>query len=236
MLPFLEKLQPNNIEENTIRKKILCIIEGDLELRYIVKIFKIFGYEKGCYPLTEECIKVAWGDKFPPHINIVNSTNCTFLGGSSIKGRKVPFPAIDAFEQYEDDLTIFDSIIIFFDGDKDKENEVENYFKEAFKDLALKNSLLVSNPCFESSLIDFCSCNKCREDINNREEGKYPCDKYKNNFSQLNCFSGSKHLISNLNKNNLQTLKTNNSKLNATNQLIQEFMIVYTNYVKISTF
>lgn len=220
MIDVLKQFQPNVAEESLIQKKILCIIEGDLEFRYIVKIFNLFGYTKSCYPLSTELIKVAWGDTFPRHINIVNE-KCKFQGGS-LKGRKVPFPAIDAFELYSRDLAIFDSVIVFFDGDKDKDNEVEEYFTEQFKDLEISNSLLVSIPCFESSLIDFCTCGKCREGIDDIKDGKYPCDKYKNNFSKLECFEGVKNLIVNLNQENINNLKF--LKLISVNQIIQNYM------------
>ena len=220
MVDFLERLKPKGEEDNFFSKKVLCIIEGDLELRYIVKIFKLFGYTKGCYPLSNELIKIAWGGTLPRNVNIVNN-KCKFQGGS-LKGRKVPFPAIDAFELYSRDLAIFDSILVFFDGDKDKNNEVEEYFKEQFKDLKINNSLLVSMPCFESSLIDFCHCGSCREEIDNMEEGKYPCDKYKNNFSKLECFEGAKHLIISLKRDNIK--KINDSSLIHVNKIIQNYM------------
>ena len=223
MLKILEKLQPNGTRDNSLQKKILCIIEGDLEFRYIVKIFKLFGYEKGCYPLSNELIKVAWGKTITPSQNIIQ-LNCRFQGGS-LKGRKVPFPAIDAFELYEDDLTVFDSIIVFFDGDKDKNNEVENYFINRFSTLNIKNSLLVSIPCFESTLIDFCSCGACREMIEDIDNEKYPCDKYKKNFSMLNCFNGIKNLIISLNIGTINNLKE--SKLLHVNQIINNFMNSY---------
>ena len=220
MIDVLKQLQPNVTEENFIQKKMLCIIEGDLEFRYIVKIFNLFGYTKGCYLLSNELIKVAWGDTLPRHINIVNE-KCKFQGGS-LKGRKVPFPAIDAFELYSRDLAIFDSVIVFFDGDKDKNNEVEEYFTEQFKDLEINNSLLVSIPCFESTLLDFCICGECRKTIDTINDEKYPCDKYKNNFSKLECFQGAKNLIVNLNQDKIDNLKT--SKLIDVNKIIQNYM------------
>jgi len=220
MIDVLKQLQPKVAEESSIQKKILCIIEGDLEFRYLAKIFKLFGYTKDCYSLSNEFVKIAWGDKLPKHQNIVDE-QCKFQGGS-LKGRSVPFPAIDAFELYSRDLGIFDSVIVFFDGDKDKNNEVEEYFKEVFENLEIRNSLLVSSPCFESTLIDFCTCGKCREEIATIEEGKYPCDKYKNNFSKLECFKGSKHLIINLNQERIDNLKS--SKLISVNQIIQNYM------------
>jgi len=223
MLEYLDKLQQSTVEESSIPKKILCIIEGDLEFRYIVKIFKLFGYEKGCYPLSEEFIKIAWGNNSVPNQNIVNQ-KCQFKGGSSVKGRSVPYPALDAFEMYADDLTIFDSIIVFFDEDKDRliNHEVENYFKEVFKTLDLENVLMVSTPCFESTLIDFCSCGNCRIEVEKVEDEKYPCDKYKNNFSKLACFKGTKNLIVNLNQERLNGLK--NEKLIKVNRIIQNYM------------
>jgi len=220
MIDVLKQLQPKVSEESSIQKKILCIIEGDLEFRYLAKIFKLFGYTKDCYSLSSEFVKIAWGDMLPKNMNIVNE-QCQFQGGS-LKGRRVPFPAIDAFELYSGDLDIFDSVIVFFDGDKDKNNEVEEYFKEAFKDLEISNSLLVSVPCFESTLIDFCTCGKCREKIATIEEGKYPCDKYKNNFSKLECFKGAKHLIVNLNHYRIKHLES--SKLISLNKIIQNYM------------
>jgi hypothetical protein len=221
MLSSLKNRIPNRPKPIEVKKKrILCIIEGDLELRYIVKIFELFGYQNGCYQLTQELIRVAWGDKFLPFQNIVNA-KCKFQGGS-LKGRKVPIPARDAFEMYRNKMDYFDSVMVFFDGDKDKNNEVENYFKEQFKNLEIKNSLLVSMPCFESTLIDFCRCGECREMMNSFENEKYPCGKYKNNFSKLFCFEGSKHLIVNLDRERLITL--HDSKLMDVNNLIDSFM------------
>ena len=223
MLNYLDKLQQSGVEKSTVQKKILCIIEGDLEFRYIVKIFKLFGSKKECYALSEAFIKVAWGNNNVPNQNIVN-TKCKFKGGGSVKGRKVPYPALDAFEMYADDLSIFESIIVFFDEDKDRliNNEVENYFKEAFENLELDNALLVSIPCFESTLIDFCTCGECRKTIDTIEDEKYPCSKYKNNFSKLKCFEGTKNLIVNLNQDKIDNL--NASKLIQVNQIIQNYM------------
>jgi len=222
MLDYFERLKPKGIDESTIQKKILCIIEGDLEFRYITKIFKLFGYTKGCYSLSEEFIKIAWGIPASKEKNIVNA-KCNFQGGSR-RDAKVPFPAIQAFEIYSRDFNIFDSIIVFFDGDKDKNKEVENYFLEAFKSLTLANTLLVSQPCFESSLIDFCSCGSCREDINRIEALKYPCDKYKKNFSKLSCFHGTKNLIKSLGIDDLKRIQANKSNLHGTTQIIKNFM------------
>jgi len=222
MLANLESLKPNRPEvDASSQKKILCIIEGDLEFRYISKIFKLFGYEKSCYKLSEELIKIAWG-KNSPFQNIVNR-DCLFQGGS-LRGSKVPLPAISAFEIFKRDLSIFDSVFVFFDRDKDKNQDVEDYFIEKFRFLEIHNCLLVSTPCFESSLVDFCSCGNCRKQINDITDERFPCDKYKNNFSKLACFSGSKHLISNLTNSNITDLQSM-SKLNCVNHRIKSFML-----------
>ena len=228
MFANLESLKPNRPEVDTIsQKRILCIIEGEFELKYIVKIFQLYGYAHDCLKLTEDLIKVAWCDKLPKHINIVHKVKgtCKFDGGGTCKGSAVPTPAIKAFEMYNQDLSIFDKIFVFFDNDLDKEKEVENYFTEKFSSLEIDSCLLVSTPCFESSLIDFCSCGSCREQINNTVDEKSPCDKYKNNFSKLACFSGSKHLVSNLTNKDILDLQSKMSELNCVNNSIENFML-----------
>ncbi|CAA6799227.1 MAG: Unknown protein [uncultured Sulfurovum sp.] len=224
MLTQLNDLKPNRPKATSkAKKRILCILEGSLELEYVVKVFKLFGYGEDCFELTEEYIRVAWGKKLAKHQNIVKQTKkgCTFEGGSH-KGSKVPFPAISAFELYNRDIEFFDSVIIFFDADKDIDNEVENYFKEKLESLEIENTLLVSLPCFESTLIDFCTCGNCREEVEKLDNTQYPCDKYKNNFSSLTCFTGSKHLIVNLKQESITNLKT--SKLVQVNKIIQNYM------------
>ncbi len=226
MITLLEALKPNRPKvDNNPQKKILCILEGQLELKYLVKIFKLNGYVDDCLKLTEDFIKVAWCDKLPKHMNIVHKVDgdCKFDGGGTCKGSPVPTPAIKAFEMYSQDLSIFDSIFVFFDSDKDKNNEVQNYFINKFSSLEIVHCLLISTPCFESSLIDFCTCENCREDIEKMENKRLPCDKYKNNFSKLNCFNGSKHLISNLTNTNILDLKEKSSELNCVNTIINEF-------------
>jgi len=224
VLGYLDRLQQSE-EEEFLQKKILCIIEGDLEFRYITKIFTLYGFDKGCYALSENLIKIAWGKNNTPNKNIVNK-KCVFKGGGSSKGRKVPYPALDAFEMYEDDLSIFDAVIVFFDEDKDRliNHEVENYFKNVFKNFTLENVLVVSIPCFESTLIDYCHCGKCRDDIDNIEDEQYPCEKYKNNFSTLECFNGAKHLVSRLNIKEVNILKSKTSTLNDVHVIIEKFM------------
>lgn len=224
----LNSLKPNRPKEESpsFQKKILCILEGEFELRYIVKIFKLYGYEKDCFELSEKLIKVAWCDKLPKNVNIVTKKGslCKFDGGGTCKGSAVPTPAIKAFEMYAKDLSIFDAILVFFDGDKDKDNEVENYFIDSFKILGLTNFLLVSMPCFESTLIDYCTCEKCRETMNNIEEERKPCSKYKNNFAKLQCFIGAKNLVSTLSIHQIDSLKEKTSKLNSVNTIIKNYL------------
>ncbi|WP_294964261.1 hypothetical protein [Sulfurimonas sp.] len=235
MLAHLENLKPNRPKvETSAQKKILCIIEGDLEFRYISKIFKLCGYDKGCYELSEEFIKIAWGKNIPTQ-NIVDK-NCLFKGGS-LKGSKVPFPAIGAFEIFERDLSIFDSVIVFFDGDKDIDDEVRNYFIKKFSSLEINNCLLVSSPCFESTLIDFCYCGSCRKIINYiPNKSIYPCvkykgesknkkfkgERYKGEFRRLPCFAPPNSFIdSELKMHNLLEA----SELNYVNNIIEKFML-----------
>jgi len=228
MFNILEDLKPNRPKvETSFQKRILCIIEGKFELKYIVKIFELNRYSGDCLQLTEDLIKVAWCDKLPKHINIVHKAgvDCNFDGGGSCKGSPVPTPAIKAFEMYSQDLSIFDSVFVFFDSDKDKDKEVESYFKSKFSSLEIPNCLLVSNPCFESSLIDFCSCGNCRVQMNNIDEERKPCDKYKNNFSKLDCFIGSKHFVTNLTNKDILDLRPKVSELNCVNNSIENFML-----------
>jgi hypothetical protein len=225
-LNILKPNRPKEEKNSILQKKILCILEGEFELRYIIEVFRLYGYEKDCFELSEKLIKVAWCDKVAKNINIVykKGSLCKFDGGGTCKGSAVPTPAIKAFEMYAKDLSIFDSILVFFDGDRDKNNEVENYFIDKFKTLGITNFLLVSMPCFESTLIDFCTCGKCREVMNHIEEERLPCKKYKDNFSKLECFEGAKHLVDNLTINKIDTLKEKTSKLNSVNTIIKNYL------------
>jgi len=232
---FLDSLLPNRpIEESSPQKnKILCIIEGDTEFRYITKMFKLNGYinstqHKDCFNLSENYIKIAWGKKFTPNINIVKETKkgCTFEGGNS-GSETLPFQAVSAFEMYKSDLSIFDSLIVLFDADEDKGNKVQEYFEKALINIDIDNTLIVSEPCFESSLIDFCTCGECKNKINLLKNTKVPCDKFKNNLKNLKCFEISKSangFISNINEENLISLATTNSKLNTINHLVAKYM------------
>ena len=227
MLEYLESLKPNRIKkESSIQQKILCIIEGNLELQYIVKIFQLLGYKENCFELSETFIRVAWGKKLAKHQNIVSKTKkgCTFEGGSH-KNSKVPFPAISAFELYGRDISFFDSVIVFFDSDKDVNKEVQNYFEKKFLNLEIENALLVSIPCFESTLIDFCSCGNCRERIENVANTKEECSKYKDGLINLKCFENlktGKGIVTNLKINNIESLKKSN--LIQVNNIIQNYM------------
>ena len=227
MLDKLNNLKPNRPKErNQTQKRVLCIIEGTLELDYIVKVFQLFGYSYDCYELSETYIRVAWGKKLSKNINIVRKTKkgCTFEGGSH-KESKVPFPAISAFELYNKDIEFFDSVIVLFDGDKDKNNEVENYFSKQFTSLENTSMLLVSTPCFESTLIDFCSCGVCRVKMNKLLKEKENCSEYKDGLSFLECFKNfrtGKGIVTNLEQKSLDTL--NDSKLIKVNQIIQNYM------------
>lgn len=202
MIELLEKFktytEPEEIIESSSlvgekkSNKILCIIEGQTEFKYISKVFELYGYKKGCFSLSEEHVKVAWGSKFPQSYNLVN-TKCSFPGGSCQKGFPVPWPAVKAYEMYkvaDGEIPIYDSILVIFDSDKDKDNEVQKYFEKEFKNLNKPKLLLVSTPCFESAMIDFCQCGNCRNEIDSiKLEDKPPCEKYKKKFSSLSCFS-----------------------------------------------
>ena len=192
MVEFLNSFKPElSNESSSINKKILCILEGKEELKYIYNVFKLNGYDKLCDELAKEKIKVSWGR------NRIEVKRCNFQGGGCYGGCPVPVPALESYEFEKDNLWLYDSIIVMFDTDKDKNHKVEDYFiskQTDQKDIIL----LASNPCFESSLIDYCKCGNCRTAIETIEDGKYPCDKYKNNFSSLNCFDGVSNLISRL--------------------------------------
>ena len=235
MIGFLEKFKTFNVEKESKKKynRILCIIEGETELKYIGKVFEIYGFQGTCSELSETYVKVAWGNKMPINVNIVDA-DCHFPGGGSIKGQPVPTPAISAFELFREGNTIptFDSVIIIFDSDKDKKNYVENYLKKELTEFNTENLLLISNPCFESTLVDFCKCGTCRDVINSiKSNGKPPCEKYKKKFSGLPCFSSfsnSKYrnkrvkaegLISCLIEDDLINLK---SELNDLNSIIKK--------------
>lgn len=240
MVSYLQELKTYKEEETvstTISKKLLCIIEGKRELKYITRIFTIFKSMQSCYDLTNTKIKIAWGNRFPMHINLVDES-CNFQGGS-LKNSPVPTPAIEAFEMYKTNLSFYDGIIVIFDGDKDKNNIVRNYFNAQFSYIGIEMCLVISDPCFESTLIDYCSCGNCKSTMLSLPNEAFPCDKYKNNFSSLNCFLNftnsnctnqkitSKGLITFLDMSNIINLKSNVSQLNPLNKLIENFISKY---------
>jgi hypothetical protein len=197
MINILNQFKPKTPKIN----KVLCIIEGQTELQYLLQVFRKY-IEIRCDEFIDEFVVVRWGKLIP-----TIKGYCKFQGGAQ-KDIKMPFPALEAFEFEREYLENYFAIIVMFDGDKDKNREVEKIFLEKLKSIKVKNILLVSNPCFESSLIDYCKCGECRDKINSFEETKYPCDKYKNNFSKLNCFKGVNNLIE-----NIKDYSTQNEKL-----------------------
>ena len=232
---LLDSLLPNRPKlDIPQKKKILCIIEGDTEFRYITKLFKLSGYvnssnNKDCFNLSENHIKIAWGKNFTPNINIVKETKkgCTFEGGNSGK-ETLPFQSVSAFEMFKDDLSIFDSILVVFDGDKDTNNEVAKYFEVELPKIDIDNLLIISDPCFESTLIDYCTCDECKDKMAEIANSNPPCKKYKENIKNLPCFQKSETangFIANLTQENFTTLKDKESTLNVMNNLISNYMV-----------
>ncbi|MEA2018963.1 MAG: hypothetical protein U9N59_11000 [Campylobacterota bacterium] len=212
MVEFLNQFKPELSKViSHSNKKILCILEGKEELKYIYNTFKLYDYSNGCDTLAKELIKVSWGRDN----QIVK--NCNFNGGGCYKGIPVPVPAIESYEFEKDNFWLYDNIIVMFDSDKDDESKVEKYFNTQIED---KLFILASEPCFESTLIDYCKCGNCRDDIEKLNEEKYPCDKYKNNFSSLHCFDGVGHLLVHLEDYTLQSV----SKLKTINNIVKNKM------------
>jgi len=215
MIDLLKQFKPeleNDLENYNLKKKILCILEGKEELKYIYKIFQLNGYNSNCDNLDIDCIKLSWGKE-------QKIDKCDFKGGSWIKGCPVPKPVLESLNKENDNFWLYEYIIIMFDSDKDRNNFVQNSVLGKNLDNII---LLVSNPCFESTLIDYCSCGSCRDYIDNLSKTKYPCSKYKNNFSKLNCFKGVGDLIV-----NLENYQTNNIKLNTINYYISKYSKKY---------
>lgn len=214
---LLERFKPELKSKKDIGfdRKILCIVEGQIELKYLYHLFVSFGFNGRCNNFVEDKIKVSWGKQ-----RVFVSGYCKFGGGSQ-KGSTVPRPAQEAFEFEKSNLELYSHIVVLFDSDKDKANEVEKYFEYELNQVSNGNFLLASKPCFESSLIDYCRCGKCREDIDSIEDKKYPCDKYKNSFSNLKCFDGVDSLIVNLNEDDIVYLKRNNSSLYELSEMVK---------------
>jgi len=181
MNKFLES-QKTYISKFDNGSKILLIVEGKTELFFITKIYALLKNEfikdsfkklktlqlRLCQNYIDEVFTLSWGKNF---------NNCeNFQGG----GKNAPYPAIESFEIYKNRLDTFNFIIVMFDGDKDKKKEVSNYFIETFRNLKINHYLLISNPCFEKSLIQFFS----------KEDKLFDSDfcEDKNLFSSLDSF------------------------------------------------
>ena len=140
-------------------------------------LFKLNGAKEQCDELSKNKIKVSWGR------DIIVVNKCNFKGGGCYKDIPVPVPAQESLEFEKDNLWLYDSIIVMFDGDKDNNNKVNNYFLK--KQESLGNLiLLVSQPCFESTLIDYCLCGKCRTDVNSMDETAFIGGKYVSQFEK----------------------------------------------------
>lgn len=243
MIKYLEDLIPNRAvkTKKTSLNKILCIVEGKEELKYIVRVFELSNYINksiwsNCQDITTNYIKVTWGETLPPNINLVIDDKCTFPGGGSVKGVPVPKPAMKSFELYRDSLELFSAVIVMFDKDKDKDDEVLTYFNDNLKKISNKYCLIVSAPCFESKLIDFCKCGNCQNEVQSFQDGKYPCDKYKDNFSSLSCFKdfsntsctnekvSTNGLIKYLDADNLKHIDDQQSDLACITSIINSFL------------
>ena len=134
---------------------------------------------------------------------------------------------------------------MLFDGDIDFNNSVENYFKIELSKFQIINYLLVSTPCFENTLIDFCKCQNCKtqiqsiiSSINNPKLSK--CDKHKTNFSSLKCFINfngrqvkADSLVDTFNQSDLNCLTTNQSLLTPVNSIIFKKISIYSSLLKL---
>ncbi|MCT7573944.1 hypothetical protein N5U00_01270 [Aliarcobacter butzleri] len=210
---ILKSLQ-TSIESESKINKILCILEGKLELNLIFNLYKILGYDKCCDELSKEKINVGWGKE----ITIVS--NCNFQGGNQPK-LKTPKPAIEAFNLYKSKINKYQAVVVVFDGDLDDDSDVENFFKSELPSLSIDNLLIVSKPCFEKTLIDFCKCGNCLSKVISLPDIKNSkCRKYKENFPTLNCFKkftngkvqdmevDSDLLVENLDSSNISSLSS----------------------------
>jgi hypothetical protein len=200
----------------SIYKKMLCIVEGQTELKYIYNLFRSFGFDGRCKELLSKHIKVSWGKT-----QVTVKNYCNFQGGSQ-DGSVVPRPAQEAFEFEKDNIELYSDIVVLFDSDKDKNEEVKNYFLDELNKIDTKSFLLSSKPCFEGSLIDYCRCGQCKIDIEKLDEENRPCDRYKNNFSKLNCFNGVGALIDSISKDDTKYLAQNHSQLLNLSRFIED--------------
>ena len=206
------KPELNKDIKSKLSKKILCIIEGKLELKYIHKIFQICGYTKKCDDLDRDYIKLSWGKE-------QKIKKCNFQGGD-IKNFPTPKPAIESLNQEKDNFWLYEYIIILFDSDRDMNHIVENHILNEKNE---KIILLTSNPCFEATLIDYCkTAKKNIETKNINKNGKSSCEEYKKNFSKLGCSQGVSYLI-----HNLKLFTTQNIQLNTIRYHINLFFNKY---------
>ncbi len=114
MSSFLSQFKPELKQKMNIKnKKILCIVEGKEELKYIYNLFKLNGAKEQCDELSKNKIKVSWGR------DVIVVNKCNFKGGGCYKDIPVPVPAQESLEFEKDNLWLYDSIIVMFDGDKD---------------------------------------------------------------------------------------------------------------------
>ena len=213
---ILNSLKPNT--DSAKIDKLLCILEGNLELKIIFQIYNLLGLSESCNELVSKKIKVIWGkDK-----QVVS--NCKFNGGHQ-RGSPSPLPAKEAFKLYKNKINSFNGVLTIFDGDVDTNSEIETFFKEEYRGINVKKYLLVSQPCFEKTLIDFCSCGQCLSiAVNLPENPVSKCQKYKTNFPKLPCFKSftnsnykkrevnADKLVEKLDMNNLSAL-SNSSKI-----------------------
>jgi hypothetical protein len=128
--------------------KVLCILEGKLELNIIFRIFNLLGLSECCDKLALEKIKVVWGKE-----NKIVS-KCNFSGGHQ-KGALTPLPAKEAYNLYKSKVGSYKGILTIFDGDVDFNSDIETFFVNEYKGINTKKHLLVSQPCFEKHLLIF---------------------------------------------------------------------------------
>lgn len=181
-ISILSSLNTNSNIPKAKTDKILCILEGKLELNMVFKIFNLLGYCSSCDDLALNKIKVVWGKED----KIIK--DCNFNGGNQ-KASPSPKPAQEGYNLYKNKINIFKGILVIFDGDVDTNSEIETFFNNEYNTINVKKYLLVSQPCFEKTLIDFCTCGACLTIASNLSENQTSkCKKYKANFTQLPCF------------------------------------------------
>ncbi|MFY9103646.1 hypothetical protein OZY38_00155 [Aliarcobacter cryaerophilus] len=221
-IDILKSLQTSAESDGKINK-ILCILEGKLELNLIFNLYRLLGYQKCCDELSKEKINVGWGK------DIIIVSKCNFPGGNRPK-LKTPKGAIEAFNFYKNKINKYQAVVVVFDGDLDDNSEVESFFKQELPSLSIDQLLIVSQPCFEKTLIDFCTCGNClSQAISLPDIKQSKCKKYKKGFNVLTCFKkftnsnvtnqrlNSNSLVKNLDPSNISSLSLDSplSKLNS---------------------